>query len=383
MAKIGFVLDTSLDPNDGVQQYVLRVGEWLTAQGHDVHYLVGQTEHRDIPNIHSLCRNITVKFNGNRTTIPVWASRRKLRKFLQEQQFDILHVQMPHHPFMAQHIVLEAGPRTGIIGTFHILPYTWKESLGTQLLGKLLRPSVKRFDKVLAVSPPAVDFTKKSLGVTADVLPNVVDLAWYQKNSKPVTTPGKTRIVFLGRLVLRKGALQLLQAVAALPQATRDTLEVVVAGKGPLLPELEKYAQSAKIDDIVTFSGFVPEEDKPSILGAADIAIFPSISGESFGIVLLEAMAARAGVVLGGNNPGYSSVLAPWPETLIDPMNTEVFAECLEQMITDITLRERLHTEQQAAISQYDIATVGPELVQIYEKIIAKRAGTQDNTHNE
>src|SRR4051812_3995826 len=112
--KIGLVLDTSLDPTDGVQQYVISVGEWLRGRGHDVHYLVGQTARHDLPNVHSLARNIGVVFNGNRTTIPLPTSRRKLRRFLDRQRFDVLHVQTPHSPFMSQRLILVADKRTAI-----------------------------------------------------------------------------------------------------------------------------------------------------------------------------------------------------------------------------------------------------------------------------
>src|SRR4051812_17328543 len=91
--KIGLVLDTSLDLEDGVQQYVMTMGEWLRSQGHDVHYLVGQTEQRQLLNIHSLSRNIVVKFNGNQINLPLSASRKQIRTVVQQEQFDVLYVQ--------------------------------------------------------------------------------------------------------------------------------------------------------------------------------------------------------------------------------------------------------------------------------------------------
>ena len=89
--KIGFLLDTSLDPNDGVQQYVLALGEWLTKEGHDVSYIVGETKTRKINNLYSLAKNITVSFNGNKTTIPLPTSKKKIRKFLNIHDFDVIH----------------------------------------------------------------------------------------------------------------------------------------------------------------------------------------------------------------------------------------------------------------------------------------------------
>src|ERR1039458_1701699 len=94
--KVALVLDDGLDKPDGVQQYVLSVGRWLSAQCHEVHYLVGQTARTDVTNTHSLSRNIRVSSNGNRLTIPLPTSRKKLGKLLEDEQFDVLHVQTPY-----------------------------------------------------------------------------------------------------------------------------------------------------------------------------------------------------------------------------------------------------------------------------------------------
>src|ERR1039458_8447904 len=103
--KVGFVLDDSLDKTDGVQQYILSLGSWLKQQGHDVHYLVGETVRTDIPNVHSLSRNINARFNSNRMSTPLPASPARIRKLLEDVQFDVLHVQIPYSPFLAQQII--------------------------------------------------------------------------------------------------------------------------------------------------------------------------------------------------------------------------------------------------------------------------------------
>lgn len=103
--KIGFVLDDSLDKTDGVQQYIITLGSWLAKQGHNVHYLVGETHRDDIPNIHSLSKNIAVRFNKNRMSMPLKADKSKIVKLLNDEQFDIIHVQMPYSPLMAGFVV--------------------------------------------------------------------------------------------------------------------------------------------------------------------------------------------------------------------------------------------------------------------------------------
>lgn len=378
--KIGFVLDTSLDPNDGVQQYVLSVAEWLSGQGHEVHYLVGQTEQRQLPNIHSLCRNITVTFNGNKTTIPVWASRKKLRAFLNSQQFDVLHLQTPHHPFMAQHIVLEADASTAIIGTFHILPYGNLAKFANKILGYFLRPSLKRFDTMLAVSSSAAVFEKWSFGIDAHVLPDVFDYHRYrlaepfERYQDDILT-----ILFLGRLVQRKGCLHLLQAIALLDREALPKFRVIICGKGELQAELQAFVVRHSLEDIVEFAGFVTEEDKPRYYASADLSIFPSTGGESFGIVLLEAMASGKAAVLAGDNPGYATVMEPRSDLLFDPKDTELLAGHITEYLTDAAKRRSTAEWGKSYTAAFDVNVVAPQLVEYYENAIAKRRSSQDN----
>ncbi|HEX7632816.1 MAG TPA: glycosyltransferase family 4 protein [Candidatus Saccharimonadales bacterium] len=375
--KIGLVIDTSLDPTDGVQQYVLSIGDWLSQQGHDVHYLAGQTDKRKLPNLHSLSRNITVSFNGNRTTIPLPTSRRKLRNFIQKEQFDVLHVQTPHHPLMAQRLILAASPQTAVVGTFHILPYGALSRIGTRLLGWWLRPSLKRFDKMLAVSPVAAEFEKTSFGLDADVLPNVVDYNLFH-NAKPL--PGYAddtlTILFLGRLVPRKGCQLLLEAVALLAQKPDlPKFRVVVCGRGQLESSLKQLVAQHDLQDIVEFTGFVSEENKPRYYASADISVFPSSGGESFGIVLLEAMASGQAALLAGDNPGYRSVLSTNPDLLFDPKNASQLAKKIETLLVDSKKRQASQAWGAEFTKDFDVGVVGAKLLTIYEQALRKRRG--------
>ncbi len=374
--KIGLVLDTSLDPSDGVQQYVLAIGGWLSSRGHDVHYLVGQTKNRKLPNLHSLTRNISVKFNGNRTTIPLPTSSKKLKNFIKENKFDVLHVQVPHSPFMAQKLIIAADKHTAVIGTFHILPYGKIPAAANHLLGIWLKPSLRRFDKMLAVSPAAAEFAKQSFKISADVLPNVVDYELYAR-AKPLNKyqDSKINILFLGRLVRRKGCLVLLKAINQLVSSTHNVPEfrVIICGSGHLRPSLEKFVKDNSLQDIVEFVGFVNETDKPKYYASADIAVFPSNGGESFGIVLLEAMASSRGAVLAGDNPGYRSVMEPQPGLLFDAEDTHGLAKLLEVYLNDDPLRDKMAAWGSNYTRQFDINTVGTKLLSVYQEALRKR----------
>ncbi len=363
--KIGLILDDSLDRNDGVQQYVRTLGAWLGSQGHTVHYLAGQSQSDD-DTIHSLSRNIGVRFNGNRLTIPLPANSKTIQALLAKQKYDVLHVQMPYSPFMAGKIIANASPDTAVVGTFHILPLGGLQRHGGKALGLVQKRQLKRLDAICSVSRPAADFAQSHFGIGSTVIPNMVDLNRFKTPLRP--HPG--RIVFLGRLVPRKGCLQLLQA---LHKGNVDYSEVLIAGDGPQRAKLEKYVAQKDVKNVV-FLGRIPEEHKPSLLASAEVAVFPSLGGESFGIVLIEAMAAEACVVLGGNNPGYATVLMDQPETLLNPRNTTAFAALLTRFLDDKRLRDKTHISQQSMVKQYDTQTVGQQILQMYQTALLHRS---------
>jgi phosphatidylinositol alpha-mannosyltransferase len=363
---IGFILDDSLDKSDGVQQYVLGLGTWMAAQGHHVHYLMGETKRTDIPNIHSLSRNMNVRFNGNRMSMPLPGSNKSIKRVLDSVNFDILHVQMPYSPFMAARVIAQASPRTAVIGTFHIAPYSAVVSAANRSLSIVLKRSLRRFNDVISVSQAAADFAKSTYGLSSVILPNVVDVSRYS-SAKPLITEKKPVILFLGRLVPRKGCRTLLEAVALLVKGGEvPEFKVYIGSKGPLEAELKQYVHDNHLDDIVTFSGFIDEKDKPAYYSSADIAVFPSNGGESFGIVLLEAMASEHPVVLGGDNPGYRTVLGPKPELLFPARDAQILATKLAELLTDHKKAAALLDWQKKYVVDFDVAVVGTKLVERY-----------------
>ena len=374
--KIGFVLDDSLDTPDGVQQYILTLGSWLKTQGHDVHYLVGQTRRTDMKNVHSLSRNVKVRFNKNRMSMPLPTSSKRISELLRREDFDVLHVQLPFSPFLAGRVVRAAPDRTAVIGTFHIAPHSRLVHIANRLLRVMTRGALRRFDTVMSVSSVAQIFSEQTFRLKSHIIPNTVDLAPYTRAVPFPQYKNDLTVLFLGRLVERKGCLYLLKAIARLKAENMvdKQFKVIICGKGPQEAALRKYAMAHRIEHMVEFVGFVTEEDKPRYLASADIAVFPSTGGESFGIVLLEAMAASRGAVLGGNNPGYASVLHAHPETLFNPRNTEELSAMLAGLLRDPGLRHKAHRWQLSDVRHYDVAVVGKAIVEEYKAALHKRA---------
>jgi len=343
----------------------------MVSRGHEVHYIVGQTQRQDIENVHSLSRNIRVVFNKNRMTIPLYTKTADIQYLFSRHHFDILHVQAPYSPLMASKIVRRAPRDTSVIGTFHILPYSRREKYATKALSHVLKSANTRFDQYIAVSDPAKQFAETYFGVdNIKVIPNPIDIVSKSYNYRK----GVTRIKFLGRLVPRKGALELVDAFAEIsekyPEITLD-----IHGDGPLREKLVDIISKNNLNDRVLLHGYLAESSKRSVLSEADIAVFPSLGGESFGIVLIEAITAGAGVVLGGDNPGYRSVLAD-NRVLFNPKDKKSLVESLEYFIKDVSRINLVHKQQKERIKEFDINKVGVRIEDVYSSSIAKRTKT-------
>lgn len=363
--KIGIVFDDSLDQPDGVQQYILTIGSWLRFQGHEVHYLVGETVRTDIPNLHSLARNVSVKFNGNKLSIPLPVSRSKLAALLRREKFDVLHVQMPYSPWLAHRIIMAAPDKTVIFGTFHIVAYSKLVNISTRLLAYWTRKSMPKYSTIVSVSTAAQAYARQTYRIETEVLPNVFDYPRFSK-AKPLlpVVHNKLRILFLGRLVERKGCQYLLEAVNILTLKGISNFEVTVCGKGQLMSKLRKYV--AKNNLPVEFTGFVSEDDKPGYYASADIAVFPSTGGESFGIVLVEAMGSGRAVVLGASNSGYASVLGDRPDLQFPVADAKTLADKLEYFLTHADERRQAAEWGQEYSKNFDVDFVGRQLTHHY-----------------
>lgn len=373
--RVGLVIDDSLDRPDGVQQHVLTLGAWLSGQGHEVHYLSSTTVRTDLANMHSLARNLRLKFNGNRLGIPLPAPARGITALLGSVDFDVLHINMPYSPLLAGRVITRARPGTRVVGTFHILPWTRLTRWGTRLLGLVQRRQLRRFTTVIAVSAPAAVFAAEALHVSPVVIGNPVDVARFAQAREAelarVAEPAGTdqhpvRIVFLGRLVERKGAGELLRAVAALRALTPAPVQVVLGGTGPLRDELEAYVAAQGLGDCVEFIGYVAEEDKAALLAGADVVALPSTGGESFGISVVEALAASRGVVLAGDNPGYRTVMEGLEDQLVDATDTPAFAIALKRYVDDAAARTEASARQVIHAGRFDVNVIGAQVLEVY-----------------
>lgn len=377
--SVALVLDDSLDRPDGVQQHVLTLGRWLTAQGHDVHYLAPSTTRTDLPGLHRIGSSLSVRANGNVLRTPTFTRARDLRSVLDRLDLDVVHVALPCSPLLAGRLVTRVPASTAVVGTFHIVPASRAIEVGARVLGFVQQHQLRRFDRVLAVSDAARDVARSTHRLHAQVVANPVEvdqLCATVPTQRP-TGDGPVRVVFLGRLVERKGARHLLRAVAEVRhrRLTDVPFEVSVAGRGPMLDELRAFTRTEALDDIVDFPGFVAEQDKAALLAGADVVVLPSIGGESFGISVVEALAATHGIVLAGDNAGYRSVMGPLADQLVPVRDTPAFAQLLADCIADPDRRERARERQLAQARSFDVQVVGPQVVAAYREALTRRRG--------
>lgn len=372
--KIAFVVDDSLDSTDGVQQYVLTVSNWLIDNGHEVHYITSTTK-RALTNLHVVSKKVKVKFNKNKLAMPLPASVKKLHTLLAREHFDVVHIQMPFSPALSGRLIHVLPETTALVGTFHIAPFSRVHAVAGKALGTITKPDIRRFDEIVSVSKVAKEYAADAFNISSTIVPNAVSIAEFTSSKKPVPN----RIVFLGRLVPRKGCKELLEAIRILKQS-KSNFEVVIAGDGEQRQHLEHYVNKHDLEQCVSFVGFVSEKEKKDLLASATVAVFPALGGESFGIVLLEAMAAGSMVVLAGDNPGYRSVMGSIPEAMVNPKNSHELSAHIERMLNDQVLREKISTAQQKLVKAYDINTVGQQITSMYARVIEKRRAKVHNT---
>lgn len=379
--SIGLVYDDTLDRPGGVAQHIETLAAQLRAHGHTVMLLVGETR-EPAAGRRTLARNLSVRFNGNSLTIPLWTRAADLEEALAELTPDVLHVQLPCSPLMAGRLLSRAPVSTAVVGTAHVASNRVSAVLGARLLARISRRTHRRFDRVMAVSDPARAFAQRNLGMPIDaVVPNMVDVSGVRLAAATAWrgVVDDELIVFVGRLVPRKGAGRLLGALPGV-LARRPRARAVIAGDGPLRARLERQARSLGMADRVEFLGEVDETTKAAVLGRADVACFPSLYGESFGIVLLEAMAAGAGAIVAGDNPGYRSVLRERPECLVNPNDPQALVEAIVRGLAESGGSELAHRWRSHLVADHDAPLVCERVLVEYERALHSRRGTRTAT---
>lgn len=367
--RIGLVCPYSFDVPGGVQFHVRDLAEHLLREGHEVSVIApADVDETDLPAYLTSCgRAVPVRYNGSvaRLTFgPVTNSR--VNRWLEEGDFDVLHIHEPMTP-SASVIALWAA-EVPVVATYHTANV---RSRAMHVAHPLLRPSMEKIRARIAVSEEARKTVRRHLRADSYVIPNGVDVGHFSAavpTEQWTGTAAAPTLAFLGRIdEPRKGLPVLLRALPALLDRWPG-LRVVVAGPGD--PDEIDEGLLAPVRHAVTFLGLVSEADKASLLASVDAYVAPHTGGESFGIVLVEAMAAGAPVVA-ANLPAFEAVLGEPRAGVTFPLEDhDALAAELEALLSDPHRRADLSARGRARAEAFDWGVVAAKIVAVYETVL-------------
>lgn len=372
--KIGIVCPYNMfDYAGGVQEVVLHLADGLRERGHDVRVITprpnnNHTESDDRMILLGQSRKMNTPF-ATMVDFGFEAESKEIDAMLKREEFDLIHFHEPWVPFLSRQIINRSNAIH--IATFHAkLPETITSKSIMSVVSPYTKSFLKDLDKLTAVSKAAVEYIQSITTEPISIVPNGIDLTKFVTTAQRPDDGRMKRIVYVGRLESRKGVEWLIRAFADLQQRRRD-VELVIAGRGVKLRALVRLAESLKVTN-VSFPGFIDDKTKLELISTADVFTSPALFGESFGIVLLEAMALGTPIVA-GNNSGYTSVLRGTGRlSLVDPRKTSLYADRLDLLLDDARLRAAWKDWAAAEINQYAYPHIIDEYIKIYDTAMAE-----------
>ena len=367
--KIGIVSPYAYPRPGGANDHIRHTYVHLRDMGHDVRILTAPWgDDPPAQDVIQIGRAVAIPYNGSIGRVTLSARLEWLiRKTLERERFDVLHHHEPFVPFLSFQLLDSAScPH---VATFHAFGGF---SLSYWLGRPFLRRYWKRLDGKIAVSTAARHFIAGYFPGEYRIVPNGVDMEAFQHARPfPEFRDGRVNLLFVGRAEPRKGLFTLAQAYAKV-KAKYENVRLIVCSSGPQLPAVRAYLRAHRAGDVF-FAGRVTEEDKRRFYKTADIFVAPSTGRESFGIVLLEAMAAGRAIVASDIH-GYKSVVQRNVSALlVEPKDSVALAEAIDRLVLDPALRARLGAAGLQRAPDYDWAHVTQSLAAYYDEVVAKR----------
>lgn len=370
--KIGIVSAYDYSHPGGVINHVSYLGHYLQARGHEVKIIAPMRRKNTRyfgEDVTPVGRPIPIPYGGTTARIPLspWLPY-QVNRVLEREKFDVIHMHEPFIPMLCLSTLTES--QTVNVGTFHAChDHSVMYWLGQPIMRKLGR----KLHGKIAVSKPALDYISKYLPAEYDIIPNGVDTRHYHQEGpiRQEFKDGKLNILFVGRLEERKGVGDLIRA-CALVKKDYPNFRLIIAGPGLRLRAYYEMLARTLLGDQVVFTRFVPFDQLPQYYRTADIFCSPANSGESFGIVLLEAMASGTPVVA-TNIPGYASVITNREDGLLaKPSNERSIADALLTMIHDRNLRQRIIDKGLVTAEKYSWENVSRQVDDYYRTVIKR-----------
>lgn len=373
--RIGLVCPYNYFRPGGVQNCIQEVANDLEKRGHYVRIIAPRP--KEVPEtieqrliLLGGSKELNTPF-ATKADVGVSGSSEKVDAMLAAEKFDVLHFHEPGVPLFGMQLLMRSTAAN--VATLHAsLP----DGMVTRSYQKLVSPVARLIQTrvhALTVVSVVAEATARTYLPEADItiIPNGIRLGEFTPQKSRRRSAQKT-IVYIGRLEKRKGVRYLLKAYAQL-RKQHHNVRLVLAGDGDLRDSLESYVLKEQIPD-VEFKGFVSNAERLRLLRSADVYCSPALYGESFGIVLLEAMAVGA-VTVAGNNPGYASVMQGRGRlSLVNPLSTDDFTQRLELLLTDSSLRKLWLEWASEYVRRFDYPNIVDQYEAVYKQALKKKA---------
>lgn len=374
--RIGLVSPYSFDVPGGVQFHIRDLAEYLLRAGHEVSVLAPADEGTELPDhVVPAGRAVPIRYNGSTARLlfgPVAAA--KVSRWLDEGDFDVVHLHEPLAPSLS--VLALWASAVPVVATFHTSNV---RSRALQATFPLLRPSIEKIHGRIAVSEDARRTVITHIGGDAVIIPNGVDTAAFaraERDPRWTGEPGRPTLVFLGRIdEPRKGLPVLVEAMPRILDAVPDARLLVV---GPGGADAARARLPERVAHATELLGALSDEDKASALASADLYIAPHTGGESFGIVLVEAMAAGAPVlasdlaafqrVLDGGRTGMAGA------TFANERPEDLADRAIELLRDPARLATLAHRGRERA-RVFDWQVVAEEILAVYETVVDANVG--------
>ena len=374
--RIGLVSPYDFASPGGVNDHVRHLARQLTQRGHQTRIFAPSSRADvdfDSARFYRIGTPIAIPVNDSVARISLsFHLANRVAAIVEEERFDVLHF---HEPLMpALPITMLRMSTTANVGTFHAFA---RSNVGYFYGRPVLKPYLAHLHRAIAVSEPARSFVARYFpNFSMRVVPNGVDTTVYRPGQTPIRhlRDDHVNILFVGRLEKRKGLGDLLRAFRFI-QSRVERTRLIVVGDGPLRGKVESYVSRHRLPNVV-MAGYVPESVKPRYYNSADIFCAPATGAESFGIVLLEALASGLPVVA-TEISGYISVLEPGKDSLtVQPKNWRELGASLVVLARDADLRRRLGEYALHKAQRYSWESVAGEVINVYQEAI-KSFGSQ------
>ncbi|GLX99295.1 glycosyltransferase family 4 protein [Herbidospora sp. NBRC 101105] len=372
--RIGIVCPYMWDVPGGVQAHVRDLAEALIDDGHRVSVMAPASDDAPLPAyVVSAGRAVPVPYNGSVARLTFgFLSANRVRKWIREGRFDVLHVHEPAVPSVGLLACWVArGP---IVATFHA---SYERSRAVSVTAPVLHTALEKITGRIAVSDAARKTLVEHMGGDAVLIPNGVTVDRYaEAEPLPGWGPDGTVLGFLGRMdEPRKGLAVLLEAFARLAPE-RPGVRLLVAGPGDADDVYAKLPRN--LHDRVGLLGMVSEADKIRALHSVDVFVAPNLGGESFGIVLTEAMSAGA-TILASDIPAFRRVLGDGQAgALFATGDAAALAREAARLLDDPQRRAKYSDEARLAVRKYDWSTVARDVLRVYETVTGVPVGVED-----